>query len=75
MIELGNTEKAAQLLDSLVKKSDRIPALALKLLAGIDFKNGRFLVPPRSDLPWNWRNLIMRKKLMAELQGRFGPGF
>lgn len=70
MIELGNTEKAAQLLDSLVKKSDPYTeALALKLLAGIDFKNGRFFSSTtkiRSALELAKSN--HEEELMAELQ-------
>lgn len=43
LIELDSTEKAIQLLNSLLNKSDPYTeALALKILAGIDFKNGRF---------------------------------
>ncbi|MBK8641933.1 MAG: hypothetical protein IPN15_06860 [Saprospiraceae bacterium] len=43
LIELDSTEKAIQLLNSLLNKSDPYTeALALKILASIDFKNGRF---------------------------------
>ncbi|MBK6354525.1 MAG: sensor histidine kinase [Saprospiraceae bacterium] len=70
LIELDSTEKAIQLLNSLLNKSDPYTeALALKILASIDFKNGRFFSSTtkiRSAMELAKSN--HEEELMAELQ-------